>query len=93
MRIELTWPRSGAADHVLTIPVPDVLVPRPSKPAAPVPASEVVPSRASGLLEDVLLHAEPVAASAASALGLGLLAQIALPFAAKLARHALTEQR
>ncbi|MBF9066965.1 hypothetical protein [Streptacidiphilus fuscans] len=93
MRIELTWQRADAADRVLTIPVPDVLAPRTPQPDAPAPEAHLVPPRGSGLLEDVLLHAEPVAASAASALGLGLLAQIALPFAAKLARQALTEQR
>ena len=74
MRIELTWPRTGAADRTLTIPVPGI--PRPS-------------ASSSTLLRGALRFAEPVASSAAAAAGAGVLARLALPFALRLVQQSL----
>ncbi|WP_269856836.1 hypothetical protein [Streptomyces sp. RPT161] len=83
MRIELTWPRTGAADRTLTVPVPDVPVAGLLHHAR----RAWTPSTA----RRIATYARPVVDSAASAAGAGLLVQLALPFAARLARQALPD--
>src|SRR2546421_10120560 len=90
MRIELTWPRAGAADRTLTVSVPDVPVVGLIGPAA----RQV--RRLSGLcspgaLRGVIACVEPVVGSAAGAAGAGLLVQLALPYAARIVRQARDE--
>ncbi len=83
MRIELTWPRTGAAERTLTVPVPDL------------PVAELVhhvrrawtPSTA----RRIATYARPVVDSAASAAGAGVLVQLAMPFAVRLVRQALPD--
>jgi hypothetical protein len=83
MRIELTWPRSGAADRTVTVPVPDV----------PVAALVHQVRRAwnPATARRIATYAQPVVDSAASAVGAGALVQLALPFATRLARQALDD--
>jgi hypothetical protein len=65
----LTWPRSGAADRTLTVPVPAL-------PAADL----LLPALRPAVLRRVLTYAEPVVGTAASAAGAGAAVQLALPF-------------
>ncbi len=86
MYIELSWPRPDAAHRTLAVPVPAV-------PAAELlrPALRLIQASAPGLLRQALAYAGPVAGSAAGAVGSGALAQLAVPYAARLARQALAQ--
>ncbi|MCQ4084987.1 hypothetical protein NGB36_31610 [Streptomyces sp. RB6PN25] len=86
MRIEMTWPRAGAADRTLTLSVPDVPVAGLVRPAA----RQV--RRLSGLcgpgaLRGVAACIEPIVGGVASSTGAGVLVQLALPFAVRLVRQ------
>ncbi|MEU1626366.1 hypothetical protein ABZ746_13780 [Streptomyces sp. NPDC020096] len=87
MRIELTWPRSDAADRTLTVPVPDVPVASLFRPVLHHVRRAWTPAAA----RRVSTYAQPVVGSAASAAGAGVLVQLALPFAVRLAQQALDD--
>jgi hypothetical protein len=90
MRIELTWPRAGAADRTLTVAIPDA-------PVAGLigPATRQVRRLAGlcspGALRGVIACVEPVVGSAAGAVGAGVLVQLALPYAVRIARQSRRE--
>ncbi|MGK4584713.1 hypothetical protein [Kitasatospora sp. HPMI-4] len=81
MRIELTWPRENAAEWTLTIPVPAVDTLRP--------ALRRMQTGTPGMVRQALAYAEPVASSAAAAVGAGALVQLAMPLAVRLTQQAL----
>jgi hypothetical protein len=87
VRIELTWPRENAAEWTLTVPVPHL-------PAADAlrPALRRVQNGAPGVVRQALAYAEPVASSAAAAVGAGALVQLAMPLAVRLTQQALTSR-
>lgn len=87
MHIELTWPRPNAADRTLTVPVPDLSVADLLRPAL-----HRVQASVPAVLRQALAYAEPVASSAAGAVGAGALVHLAVPFAVRLARQALDER-
>ncbi|MCQ4044765.1 hypothetical protein ACFOSC_23995 [Streptantibioticus rubrisoli] len=87
MRIELTWPRHGAADRTLTVPVPALPARELLRPALRHAHQAWTPAVA----RRALAYAEPVASSAASAAGAGALAQLTLPFVIGRVQQALCD--
>jgi hypothetical protein len=85
MRIELTWTRADAANGTLTIPVPEVLVIDLLRPAL----HHAGRAWNVAAVRRALSYAEPAAGIAANAVGAGILVQLALPFAVRLAQQAL----
>jgi hypothetical protein len=85
MRIELTWTRADAANGTLTIPVPEVPVNDLLRPAL----HHARRAWNATAVQRALSHAEPAAGIAANAAGAGVLVQLALPFALRLAQQAL----
>ncbi|MDF3289791.1 hypothetical protein [Streptomyces silvisoli] len=87
MRIELTWPRTDAANRTLTVPVPDIRTADLVRPALHHVRRACTPA----ILRGALAYAEPVVGSVAGAAGAGALAQLALPFVVRRAQKALCD--
>ncbi|WP_351222392.1 hypothetical protein [Streptomyces sp. NPDC002133] len=78
MRIELTWPRPGAADRTLTLALPDIPALRQAG-RLPTPAA----------LRRAVASAGPLVTAAAHAAGACPVTRAALPYALRFARQAL----
>ncbi|MCW2875018.1 hypothetical protein [Actinacidiphila oryziradicis] len=85
MRIELTWTRADAANGILAIPVPEAPINDLLRPAL----HHARRAWNAAAVRRALSYAEPAAGIAADAAGAGILVQLALPFAVRLAQQAL----
>jgi hypothetical protein len=85
MRIELTWTRTDTANGTLTIPVPEAPVNDLLRPVL----RHARRAWNAAAVRRAIAYAEPAAGIAADAAGAGVLVQLALPIAVRLAQQVL----